>query len=141
MKKLMTAEEMIELMPATASEIAALSRIMGQVSLEGMPDWFVRGLAPPDQKVTTIAVNGRRVATIWTWLSAGNRELVVNAAVSLVKDDIFDPLFAGIKKVADLAGADRIAFTTMRRGLVSKARRIGFQPTGLLLEKVIAPIL
>ena len=87
-----------------------------------MPDWFVRGLAPPDQRVTTIAVSGRKVATVWTWFSAGNRELVVNAAVSLVKDDIFDRLFAGIKKLADLGGADRIAFSTMRRGLVCKAQ-------------------
>jgi hypothetical protein len=122
---------MLDLLPATAEDVAALSHAINLLSETGLPDWLVQGKPPTGETVKTVVMDGRRVATYWCWFSRPNGCLVINAAASLVHEDVGDPLFAGMRRYADQVGARRIEFTTARRGLALASQRYGFRPDGL----------
>lgn len=67
-------------------------------------------------------------ATVFT-LSAAGGECWVHAAAG-TGYGMTAPTFAIIEQIAARAGCNRVAFQTVRRGLVRRARRLGYQIAG-----------
>ena len=132
---------MVALLPASAEDLAALRDGMLAIGIEDMPDWMRAGQPPKTETVTTLACNGQKFATVWAWVSEGNRTLVVNALVSHVKANILPLIERGITTLADRRHCIRVRFFTNRRGMVERMRGMGCSVDGVSMSKIIVPIM
>ncbi len=135
--RLMRDEEMLEICDAGAEARAGLARQMAPL-YGGKPNaWLGDSVAKGRSQVREVRRGGAIIAVYWCYLSRLNNTLVVNAAGSLVKEDIHEDLFAACEHEARQRGAKAIQFQTARRGLVKRAQDRGYVPEGIVLSKLL----
>jgi hypothetical protein len=137
MKKLLTEQQMIALLPAPETDVMALREQMRCVCPGGIEDWVVQGWKGGEQRVVVVTVDGRKMAAVWWW-RAQNGNLIVNAAGSLVKgENVTEAIVRGIEMKAREIGAGEIIFSTARIGLIKQTQRLGFAVTGVSMCKQV----
>jgi hypothetical protein len=135
MKRLLSDDEMLQLIPADDDDLFALAERMRPLRDDEVPPWLTSAVKTGEIQVSTVVWNERKVAVFWHWYSAGNKTLMVNAAGSLVCDDIIAPLLAAIHKLAHQLNATAIQFQTKRLGLIEKTMANGFKVDGVVMRK------
>ena len=133
--KLLDEDEMVQLLPASDSDLAALARRMRPLRDGAVPPWQNLEGSARGCEGTTVCHDGERIAVFWHWFSSGNNSLVINASASLVDRDVFPYIVAAGEKLARSMNATGLQFETRRRGLVEKARRYGYTVDGVLMRK------
>jgi len=133
--RLMDCNEMLEITEASLEARAGLAAQMAPL-YQGRPaEWLAAAAKNGSRNVYQVRRGEVVIAVFWAWLSKANKTLVINAAGSLVKFDIHSDLFAAIEAAAKIVGAEAVQFQTARRGLVEKAKNLGYVPEGVVLSK------
>jgi hypothetical protein len=133
--RLMDPNEMLEVTEASAEARRGLAAQMAPL-YGGKPSmWLSEAARSGMRGVYQITRGAVVIGVYWAWHSKCNKTLVVNAAGSLVKQDVHLDFFEAFAAQARILGCDTVQFQTARRGLVEKAQRLGYVPEGVVLSK------
>ncbi len=135
--RLMDSNEMLEITEASVEARAGLAAQMAPLYRGRPAEWLAAAASTGKRNVYQVRKGTVVIAVFWAWLSKSNSTLVVNAAGSLVTFDIHRELFAAIEAAAKILGATAVQFQTARRGLVEKAKNLGYVPEGIVLSKPV----
>ena len=138
MKRILTQDEMLDLIEVDGADVIALSDRIREIRGNALPAWLLDGAASGKFHFRTVTYNARKIGVFWFSFEPFRGTLLVHACASLVSDDVFCPFMAGILKQAKIVGASAVEWQTARRGLVAKCRPFGFQVVNVVLRKEIA---
>lgn len=132
----MTADDMIEFMPATVEQMDA-DEFDLQGVISGLPEkYFHRGVDEGWCVVTNIRHNGQtKYRLYWQKRALGEHCHVMASLFVGSGNNDPDVWSAAAEMVARAAGCKKITFETKRRGHVEQALSWGATVTGVLMEK------
>jgi hypothetical protein len=128
-------ETMLQISEASADARQRLAAKMAPL-YQGRPaEWLAAATRAGSRKLFEVRRGSVVIAVFWAWVSKCNATFVVNACGSLVPFDIHIDLFQAIEEAAARMGCAAVQFQTARRGLVEKAKNLGYIPEGIVLSK------
>jgi hypothetical protein len=134
-KKMMDQKTMIEIGLATPDQIAGASWLFGKTFDEDT-SWIQSGVKTKQYTADVVKIDGSDRYIIVHHVNE-QKVLTINAVAQLSPFSNFDALMEAFVFLAKKFSCRAIEGITRRRGLVEKCLNFGFQPCGVMLQKVL----
>jgi len=135
MKKTLSQDAMIELLPPEAAVLERACKVMQAVTPDYYhPNWLAYGVAEGWFEAAQVQFQDKPLYVIWYHFSPDGG-LIVNAAAAATAEEKIEVLAYALVKLALQRGARYVEFHTARRGLVKKAQDRGWRVESVIMRK------